>query len=402
MEGMKNKKWRVIFSLLLSASLLTGTFLGGMTETRAVMKRPLSAEEKHDGRGQLSLPEEAQQPGSPQQQPTAAVSMSAPPATPSVRPTQSPAPEKKPDPERKPKPKKTPKPISRTGALKKVSHVKLVRYSTRAVKVIWKRNKKAKYYRVYFSKQKKGRYRMAGITKNSRFLVNKLKNKKTYFFYVRACKKKKASALDSEPSKPVKMRTKPYSRKTVFAGDSITEGIGYGYSFPRMHIGGRKKTVAYRGLNTITFHTKRVFNGRTGLQKLIAERPYRVYMMLGLNEIHYRPVKQVLAEYKDLIQAFRQSCPDTDIVLCALSPVTSAEKARCPGYWQIPVFNRRLKKMAGKMGFGYMDYTGFLKDSSGYLSTKYAAADGYHWQPSAYVEFAKVVEKFDLSLDRER
>ena len=68
--------------------------------------------------------------------------------------------------------------------------------------------------------------------------------------------------------------------------------------------------------------------------------------------------------------------------------------------WQIPVFNKKLKKLAKKMGLHYLDYTGFLKDSGGYLKGVYAEGDGYHWKSPAYVKFGTVVGKYDRSLDQ--
>lgn len=329
--------------------------------------------------------------------------------TPSVEPSATPvvtaAPSITPMVTGSPMPKPTVKPIPRPTphipALKKVSGVKLVRYSTNAVKVTWKKHKKAKYYRIYYAKKKNGKYHLAGITQKRQFLVDKLKNKTTYYFYVRACRKKKTSPSDSAPSDKKRMTMKSYGRKIIFAGDSICQGIGYpGWAYPYMSIKGKKKVIAYRGLNTVTFHTKRIFRGKTGLQKLIAERPYRVYMMLGMNEIHFRKSRIMIAEYKSMIQAIKQACPDTDIVLCAISPVTRAEKARHPGHWQIPVFNKKLKALAKRTGCRYFDYTAFLKDSGGYLKAQYAEGDGYHWKSSAYATFARVVSKYDKALDQ--
>lgn len=293
-----------------------------------------------------------------------------------------------------------PTPTPHVEPLKKVTKVKIVRYSTTAVKVSWKKSKQAEYYRVYYKMGKTGKYTLAGTTQNDHFLVKKLKNKKTYTFYVTAGKTKKESASDSQPSVKKKMTMKRYQRKVVFAGDSICEGIAYEGGFPTMHLHAKKKVVAYRGLNTVTFHTKRIFKGRTGLQKLIAEKPYRVYMMLGMNEIHYRAVSQMISEYKDMIEAIQQADPNTDIVLCAVSPVTRAEKARHPGMRQIPIFNGRLKKLAKKMGLKYLDYTDFLKDSGGFLKAGYATGDGYHWKPPAYAKFGTVIGKYDKSLDQ--
>ncbi len=297
------------------------------------------------------------------------------------------------------KPKPSVKPTKTPVRLKPVSKVGLARYSTHSVKVTWKKHKKAKFYRVYYYKEN-GDVHLAGITKCTQYIVQKLKNNTSYYFYVVAGKKKKVSGSDSSPSKKVHIKTRTYVHKTIFAGDSICQAVGYGQAFPQMTFAGKKKVIAYRGLNTVTFHTKRIFDGKTGLQKLVAEKPYRAYLMLGMNEIHYRKTSDMVTEYKGIIQALKQGSPGTDIVLCAVSPVTRGEMARNPGYSRIPSFNKELEKLAKKTGTTYFDYTSFLKDSSGYLKAEYAEGDGYHWKASAYTEFGKVVDKFDKSLDK--
>lgn len=294
-----------------------------------------------------------------------------------------------PDPEPEPSVKK----------LKKVQGVTVTRYSTHEVKISWKKQKTAKFYKVYYSPNKNGKYRCVGTTKEQHFLVRKLKNHKKYFFYVRACQKRKITERDSVPSKTVSIQTRTYSRKTIFAGDSICQGIA-GWTIPSLHIGGQKKVVAYKGLNTVTYHTKRIFGGKTGLQKLIEEKPYRIYMMLGINEIHFRRESEMIQEYEGMVHAIKQASPGTDIVLCGVSPVTAGECVKRDGFLQIPTFNRHLQKMAKRNGVKYLDYTDFLKDSKGYLKGNYAQADGYHWKPAAYQQFAKIIQKYDLSQDR--
>lgn len=313
--------------------------------------------------------------------------------------TQEPAVDVTPEPTDEPALEMEASPEPTVKPLKKVTGVTAVRYATDKVKIVWKKHSEAKYYKVYYAKEKNGKYRYAGVTKKQHFLVRHLKKNTKYYFYVKACPKKKASDRDSNPSKKVTLRTKKYSRKTIFAGDSICEGIAGG-TVPYLRIGGKKKVVAYRGLNTVTYHTKRIFGGKTGLQKLIEEKPYRVYMMLGINEIHYQRAGVMIEEYEGMIQALKQASPDTDIVLCAVSPVTGRESARRKGFKQIPAFNKKLKKMAKKNGVTYLDYTKFLKNSAGHLREDYAQKDGYHWKPNVYKKFAKVIQKYDLSLDR--
>lgn len=290
------------------------------------------------------------------------------------------------------------KPKASAPPIKKVTNIKLTRYSTKAVKITWRKNKEAKYYRVYFSKKKLSGFKCYGITKESHLLVDKLENNTDYYFYVQACSKKKKSATDSKASKTVHIKTKPYSRKTIFAGDSITHGMDC--ALPAMHIGGSKKIVAARGLKTNTFYTQRIFHGQTGLQKLISEKPYRIYLMLGMNSILGTQQKDIIADFKHIIQSVQDACPKTSIVLCAIPPVSRAKKAFQPGFRKVPGVNRKMKKLANQAGANYFNYTGFLTDSEGFLKTKYSAGDGYHWNKAAYAKFAEKVEKYDKALDR--
>lgn len=290
--------------------------------------------------------------------------------------------------------------VTCTPAVKKVENVNLRRYSTGSFKIRWNRVKRAKFYHIYISKKRDGKFRLAGTTKNTWFRLKKLKKDKDYYVYVTAGLKKKVTDYDSKASRIKHIKTKEYRRKTIFAGDSITQEIAIGDTISRMKIGGRTKVVAAVGLNTITFHTKRVFSGgRSALSKVISEKPYRVYMMIGINEIHYRPSSLMIDEYTELINAIHEGSPNTDIVLCAVSPVTRSEKSRAPGYWQIPVFNKKLKKLAKKKNCRYWDYTDFLKDSEGYLKLKYASADGYHWKRNVYAIFADKVHDYEKSID---
>lgn len=282
--------------------------------------------------------------------------------------------------------------------LDKVTGVKLQRYSSSSVKVSWKEDSGAQYYRIYCSK-KKGKYEYAGITKKNWFRVKKLDIGQKYYFYVQACAKKAESGLDSAMSKAAAVRTEPYERTTIFAGDSITMGLTAYRALDAMEIGGVKHVVADIGLNTTTFRTRRVFNGKSGLDQVISCRPYRVYLMLGMNEIHYRSSKDVAAGYQEIVQAVKAGTPGTDIVLLAVSPVTKEACLGRSGFAQIPDLNKRIRAMAENLNVRYYDYTAFLKDSDGCLKTSLASSDGVHWTSAAYHTFADIMEEYDLSLD---
>lgn len=291
--------------------------------------------------------------------------------------------------------------LSFSRPLAQVSGVSLVRYSTSSIKVVWDQSKdqQTEYYKVYYAKSKTGTYKLAGTTKNTWYRVKDLANNQDYYFRVKACAAKKASNFDSVLSKTVTMRTMTYNRTTLFAGDSLMSGLRTYNILNEIAIGGNKGVVAAVGLNTITFRTRRVFDGKSGVESIISAKPYRVYIMLGDNDIHYRQKEDVIAGYREILKGIRSGSPNTDIVVLAATPVTSTQVAQRSGFAQIPAFNKSLEALAKSMGARYYDCTAFLKDSTGWLKTSYAAGDGIHWKASAYHEFGKLLEAYDKSLD---
>ena len=285
----------------------------------------------------------------------------------------------------------------------KVSGVRLARDSASSVKVSWNpgKNQQPKYYKVYYTDNAAGDYKLAGTTRDTLYRVSGLQVNRDYYFKVKACAAKKASGMDGALSDAVKIRTAPYNRTTIFAGDSITVGLRTYNILSGMSIQGNKGIVAEVGLNTTTFRTRRVFEGKTGVEAIIAAKPYRVYLMLGDNEIHYRSKEDTVAGYREILKRIQAGTPDTDIVVLAATPVTSAKVASQKGFAQIPAYNESLKALAKSMGVRYFDCTDFLKDSSGWLKTSYAAGDGIHWKVEAYREYARRLEAYDRSLEQE-
>ncbi len=189
------------------------------------------------------------------------------------------------------------------------------------------------------------------------------------------------------------------SRTTVFAGDSITAAFTLYGVLDKIDIRGKKKIAASIGLNTETFRTKQILNGKSALECVIEEKPYRVYIMLGINDLLYRKEGELVGSYRKIIECIQSASPETDIVMMAIPPVTAAEKKNNPGFAQIPDCNEALKELAEDKNVRYFDCTDFLKDSTGWLKESYSA-DGIHWNSFVYDEYAKLLEEYDKSLDR--
>lgn len=289
-------------------------------------------------------------------------------------------------------------PVTAAFPLKAVKNVKIIRYASTALKIKWRMNPEAKYYKVYQRKGQKGKYKLIATTKNSFYISRKLKKDTLYSYKVKACTGRKASNTDSPYSKTVSKATRKYQRVTVFAGDSLMTGIKLFGSVDKIHIGGSKKVVAYKGLGTLTFQTKSVFGGKTGLEKVIDYHPYRLYIMLGMNEIEWQKPDYMVKHYRELIEELQDRSPDTDIVILAISPVSRTVLQKRKGFKRIPDYNRGIKKLAEELGLEYFDYTEDYKNPQGTLND-YNGGDGIHWSKKGYDHFAGLLEKLDKRLD---
>lgn len=288
-------------------------------------------------------------------------------------------------------------PVKCVFPLKSIEITKILRYSTTSLKVMWEEEPDAVYYKVYRSRKKNSGYKQVAVTSKLYYRDKKLKKDTTYYYKVQACMTKGDSAKNSTLSQAVSKKTKEYKRTTVFAGDSLMVGITCAMN--AIDIGGNKKGVAYKGLGTMTFQTRSVFDGKTGLEKVLSYKPYRVYLMLGMNEIAYRGVDDMLDNYVEIIETIKQESPDTDIVILATSPVSRSEEGRRPGFKKISKWNKKIEKLAEKYDVHFYDYTADYMNSDGYLTRKYNGGDGIHWNMTGYYHFGNLIEKYDKALD---
>ncbi|MCD7764253.1 MAG: GDSL-type esterase/lipase family protein [Lachnospiraceae bacterium] len=229
--------------------------------------------------------------------------------------------------------------------------------------------------------------------------VNGLGSSKKYFVRIRSYKTIGGKTFYSTWSS---VKTTTTKRKvTVFAGDSIMTGL-YASSYngiSKMGISGSLQVVAYTGINTQTFSTKAAFGSQSCLSKIISYNPTRVYIMLGMNEVEYVTPATLVANYKKIIQKIQKSCPNADIVVLSVSPVSQSVAARRKGFQQIDSVNSKLKTMAGQLGCRYYNFAAQFKNSSGYLKSEYSGGDGIHWNAKGYQKFAELITAYDAKLD---
>lgn len=170
----------------------------------------------------------------------------------------------------------------------------------------------------------------------------------------------------------------------LFIGDSISTGYSlYGFLDD-------KNVYAKVGLNPSTVLTKSVSTcyGEIGISTmLLYTMPKRVYIMLGSNGIQWLSVGNMLQSTDTLVDLIKESCPDCEVVIISVPPVTKGYDNTVEDVdvmAKINEYNTSLNSYCTANGMLFVDAASILKDETGYFNSTYAESDGMHFKSSAY------------------
>ncbi len=172
--------------------------------------------------------------------------------------------------------------------------------------------------------------------------------------------------LDEQPSVPDE-----YFADAVMFGDSLTYAHETFTSLPF-------KFVCKSAVNTQTVRTDIMSSGKTVLQELLSVPDVnKYYIMLGINEVSYRPLEEYKSNYAGIIDEIRAVNPDAIIYIQAVMPVERKVEARKIYQRQIDSGNEVLKELAVEKGCYYLATNEAIAEADGYLRNG-AAEDGVH------------------------
>lgn len=170
----------------------------------------------------------------------------------------------------------------------------------------------------------------------------------------------------------------------LFIGDSISTGYSlYGFLAD-------KNVYAKVGLNPSTVLTKSVSTcyGEIGISTMLSyTMPKRVYIMLGSNGIQWLSVGNMLQSTDTLVDLIKESCPDSEVVIISVPPVTKGYDSTVEDVdvmAKINEYNTSLNSYCTANGMLFVDAASILKDETGYFNSTYAESDGMHFKSSAY------------------
>lgn len=172
---------------------------------------------------------------------------------------------------------------------------------------------------------------------------------------------------------------------TLFIGDSLTVGL-------QLYSGLRSNYYSFVGMATNSAFTNAFIedNGvMITLGEALAKDPQwkRIYIQIGVNEM-YRTPESYIASYKSVIDELLSYCPDAEIYVQSVFPITDAvsstKYAENGGNQKLAMFNRKLIEMCNQYRYYYIDVYSVLADENGALPVDYAGSDGVHLKPISY------------------
>lgn len=114
--------------------------------------------------------------------------------------------------------------------------------------------------------------------------------------------------------------------------------------------------------------------------------PQYICIMLGTNGIAYLEVDFMYEKMKLFIDELRLNCPESEIVLISIPPVTAEHETDDPNtnIEKIKLYNDCIEKLTDEKNVIWVETYSLLCDNTGYLAEEYAETDGLHLKIHAY------------------
>ena len=160
----------------------------------------------------------------------------------------------------------------------------------------------------------------------------------------------------------------------LMIGDSLSVGfVNYGYLKP-------ENVFAQVGLTPASVMSTDI-NGESVYTKAGNLNPKHICIMLGTNGLSYLSADYMAEKTGEFIDGLQKTCPEAEIVLISIPPVTAAHESEKPEKLEnITEYNSRIAKVAEEKSLEFVDIYSLLQDENGYLADHYAEKDGLHFK----------------------
>jgi len=132
---------------------------------------------------------------------------------------------------------------------------------------------------------------------------------------------------------------------------------------------------------------------RERLGEVLKNRPSKIFLMAGVNDLAFFPPSKVLPKYKLLVEAILTGAPNTALYLQSVLPVNNIVSPMAVDNADILALNEGIRQLAQEKLVKYIDLYPLLLDLDGNLDAAYTL-DGIHLNGAAYLKWKNEIERF--------
>ncbi|MCY9581365.1 GDSL-type esterase/lipase family protein [Paenibacillus alvei] len=159
-------------------------------------------------------------------------------------------------------------------------------------------------------------------------------------------------------------------KKSVFFGDSITEGFMFHDVLDIRNVFGEAGKTAFFAVED------------NDVAKLVERNPEHLFIALGSDDILWptdNPLQFAIQQYEKLLDQIKEKLPSTQITLLSVTPVTEKAIKEEPRYSNIAAYNQMLKELAGKKQVKFVDVSSIAEQNPALYEE-----DGIHFKAEFY------------------
>ncbi|MBF2018795.1 MAG: G-D-S-L family lipolytic protein [Hydrococcus sp. C42_A2020_068] len=134
------------------------------------------------------------------------------------------------------------------------------------------------------------------------------------------------------------------------------------------------------------------------INEILETKPQKIFLMIGVNDFwnESKTIPMVVNNYRIILNAIKKNAPTTQVFVQSILPVNPDRYKIKLENKKIEAFNDRLKILAKKFSYQYVDLYSHFLDEKKQLSPRYTL-DGVHLNGEGYLLWKKLIEKYIYS-----
>jgi lysophospholipase L1-like esterase len=131
----------------------------------------------------------------------------------------------------------------------------------------------------------------------------------------------------------------------------------------------------------------------TRLDDVIAMKPKQVFLLIGINDLQYIPLNNILENYEKIVSRITLETPSTELNLISVLPIHNSLRRTGMRNEDIDFLNKGIVEIGKKFGLKYIDVASKVKNTEGVLRED-LSLDGIHLNGQGYKIFGETIKAY--------